>query len=335
MSVAIQFAIPWIAVCRGGDASYVVSLAIKLILKLKQGKIMEDNNKDENLALAETQDFKIVTTIDDFEINKDESEKIASSLAKSTVAKLAGTFTANEVGKRTLKATFNYEQGEPVEAVAETEVIAVKLEISPISPHPFPTSLPKNAEQEVEFIIKHKTELGNPVPQNIADFAATGITIDVEGLLERLTIIEEEPDGEDTYKAIELPIDINKFNEGKGKLNPLHQFRIKGTFKMGDGPTKLKILVKYDESKCLKTKDDQEGAKFEETINVQDIKVVGQVTTKLPTKIKLGSAHDVVFQFTNQSTEFPVTGVEITISQKEEKPEKATVATEEMIVEDV
>ncbi len=270
---------------------------------------MEDNNNSENLVTELKQDFNIVTTIDNFKIKEEESQNIASSLAKKTAATLAGTFTAKKVGKQKLKAIFSYREGDAVEAFAETEIIAVKLAISLVKPTVLPANLPIKFEQELEFLVNNPTE-----------FEATKIEIEeIEGLV-GISIIEEKPN-DSGYEVIGNPRSIEEFKKNSEvKLDAKHQFRVKGKINTAEAGAKiLKLLVKYAELEYLDDADkNKEGAKFEKTINVQAIEVVGVVATQFPAKIKLGSEYEVVFQFTNQNTEFPVTGVNITV--KEEVP---------------
>jgi hypothetical protein len=270
---------------------------------------MEDNNNVENLEFAEPkQDFEIVKVSDNFEIKKDVSENIASTLAEKTTAKLVGTFTTKKAGKQKLTAIFKYGEGDAVKVFTETEVIAVKLVIKLDKPTVLPKNLAINSEQEVEFLINNPTE-----------FEATKIKLEgIEGLVD-ISIIKEKPKNDGDYEVVGNTLSVEDFNKGSEvKLDAKHRFRIKAKIKTDEAEsTTLKLLVKYHELEYLEQADvDKEGAKFEQTVDVQAIKVIGEVTTKLPAKIKLGSEYEVVFQFINENTEFSATGVNITVTEE-------------------
>lgn len=276
---------------------------------------MENNNDARIMVNTESEDFSIITNEagTGFTVDEDKSEHIARSLEKSAIAKLAGNFIPKNLGTRKLVALFNYKEGQPVEVSAKTEVVQVKLTIDLVTPKELPDKLAFNSTQEVEFFIKNETDLD-----------ATEIFINTDGLL-AITIIEEEPDGNNGYKPVEKTLNIQAFSSRNSevKLDPSHRFRIKGKVATNElGSKNLKIVVGYKELASLTELDsDKAGAKFEKAINIESISVIRDVVTRLPEKIKLGSKHPVVFQFTNQSAEFSITGISISIEEKEQEKE--------------
>lgn len=275
---------------------------------------MEENNSNKDISKVTAQQSAIVTNKvkGKFKLNEEKSKNIASDqLEKSQTAELAGTFIPSEAGKQKLVAVFKYAEGKSVEAFTETEVIQVKLKLRLLKPEFLSEKLPFNFKQEVEFFIENPTE-----------FDATKILLKVSGLLDGLFIVREKPDGKGDYEKVEDEnLTLADFSENSAiTLDSKHRFRLKGKIKTDKiGTETLSILVKYDELKTLSESDPtKDGEKFEKTITIEGVSVVGNVKTKLPDKVKLGESYEVIFEFTNQSANFPATGVNISI---EEKPE--------------
>lgn len=276
---------------------------------------MEDNNITE-LEAKRTETGTSIIRINDtikgeFEIDANKSENTNKALlGKKEIITLAGNFTAKTLGKKTLVAIFNYDEGEEVRSkILETEAIQVSLSIKLDESSSLPEKLPLNSEEEVEFLVTNESGLD-----------ATEITLETE-LLNEVTIVKQIPDGEGNYKT-ESPISLEKFNQqGNNSLDHTHRFRINGKIKIVERENnKLSVLVKYKELETLAVNDpDKNGKKFAKDIEIVEVPIAMEVIKPLPNKIKLGVATPVSFKFTNQSEQFAATNVQIEITQAEQK----------------
>lgn len=274
---------------------------------------MKLNNKQKrNVATEVKQAFNIITNDNTgFTVRESDSENIVESLQTSAVAKLAGTFEAKTAGNRTLTATFNYAEGAAVTTTTTTTVIAVEL--TAILEQMLPASIALNATQEVIFLVS-----------NTSGLDATDITIkDVNDSLGTIQLFKEDDDGSGKYTATAkwTEVDMAIFNAkdaSERTLDHNQRFRITATLKTNTaGEKNIELLVTYDEAKHLDDKNKKTGAKVEYATKVVGITVEGTVSKTLLNNIKLGSTHELVFSFTNNSKEHAATGIKIVIDQQE------------------
>ena len=261
---------------------------------------MENNKQDRNNLNINIKEGT------NFTINRDKTN-IEKILEKDTTAKLVGAFSPNALGKKKLTAIFKYKEGEAVAVSGEIEVIQVKLNVELVKPVGFANIFPLNSEQQVEFFIRNETALD-----------ATEIHIETSSL-ENVTVEKGAPDSEGYNWENPIILDIFEKNTSS-KLDPSHRFRVKGNIKTDEmGEKKLTILVKYRELESLAEDDlEKQGARFEKTINIENVPITGSLESSLPDKIKLGNSYNVIFNFFNKSKQFSATDVRIEIMQEEE-----------------
>ncbi len=270
---------------------------------------MEDNNKNSILDLLK-KNYTLINEENEtgFKINTDTSKNInKNTLNVSDYIKLAGTFTARTAGTRNLIATLTFKEGQEIKLPAETKVIQVQLSVSLEQPNKA-SKFALNSDQEIVFIIANTSELD-----------ATKIKIEqMSDLLSKDDIhITKEKLVNETYEEVGDSKDIESFNKDDNSLDTAERFRVTGKLKTDEkGKKKLGILVKYKEAETLEAAVDKLGAKFEKEITIVGVTIVGKVESMLPPKIKLGSSYDVTFIFTNESTEFPATGLKLEVKQE-------------------
>ncbi|MCZ6913117.1 MAG: hypothetical protein O7C59_00305 [Rickettsia endosymbiont of Ixodes persulcatus] len=271
---------------------------------------MEDSNNIKNSMLGLLKkNYSVINKEDEtgFTINNDTSEKINDdTLTVKDSIKLAGTFTPKIAGKRKLITTLKFKEGQAIKLPAEIEVIQVQLSVSLERPKEF-SKFALNSDQKIVFLIT-----------NTSGLDATEIKIEqmADPLLKDIVIKKEKLVNE-AYENVGDSKDITSFNLDDNKLDTSERLYITGKLKTNEeGKKKLGILVKYKEAETLEDSDDKLGAKFEQEITIVGVTIVGKVDPKLPQKIKLGGSYEVTFIFTNESTEFPATGLKLEVKQE-------------------
>lgn len=252
--------------------------------------------------------------VSDFTVNEKESNNWEKNTLKvNESAKIVGVYTPSAPGKKKLKALFTCnEKHDPIEIFLQTEVIQVQL-IGEIIKG-LPEKVVVNSEHEIELLVK-----------NISGLDATQIDIQIGRLLDDTISISEEDINKNnlgTYTLIEFNEKTNK------KLDTNKQYRIKGTYKAPkeEGNDPLDFLIKYNESQSLKDTNEKMGLSFNTlpngsttVISIEDAKIKVTSIVKpedIPT-LKVNQKQKIEFQFTNADSQYPITGIHITVTESE------------------
>lgn len=254
-----------------------------------------------------------------YKIDKIKSENIDFSyLEPKDSSKLVGIFKPGTAGKKKLTTIFKYNESCVTLDFAETEVIQVLLVAELLAK--LPDKLVANSEHIIEFLIK-----------NTSGLSATNIEIDGGALLfESITITEEIIGGQPSTKPIYSLREFNSRSKTERKLDTNKQFRVKATFRAKEetGIATLDTLIKYKESATLVDKDEQLGLSLNK-LKGGSTTIIGKLDDRgnprvfiegkvsIPDQLKLDQEETVEFTFENKSSEYPATGVVITIYAKE------------------
>lgn len=267
---------------------------------------MNNKNREENIILFQQHAFENKQS--EYQVDEEKSINIhADILNKLSEAKIVGTFTPTSPGEKLLTALFTYNEGEEVPVELKLTVVQVQLTAEIIKG--LPNTVVKNSEHPIEFLIKN-TDLTDAI---LMGFNHGSL---IEG---SIVISEEAIDGISeviTYSFAEFQ---EKLTTGL-KLDSHKQYRVKATYKVIDENNKNDILFKYKESDTLENESDREGVRIRllENINIEKeatVKVIGKASAQ-NLNFKMGEKEKIEFIFTNMSSDFPATGVNITIIKK-------------------